>query len=143
MPEETKPEVEQRLLASLKPYARNSRVHSAEQIAALKASIKKYGFTQPILIAEDGTILAGHGRVEAAKALKLRTVPTITLNHLSVEDQRSYIIADNKLGTMSSWDADVLMAELSELDRTLLDGDPDLSVLFDIHSFVPYTLAQR
>ena len=83
--------------ATLKAYGRNARVHSPKQIAEIASSIKAFGFNNPVLIDSTGTIIAGHGRVEAAKKLGLETVPCLRLEHLSDAQKRGYILADNKL----------------------------------------------
>ena len=100
----------------LVPYARNSRTHSDEQVAQIAASIREFGFTNPVLIDAAGGIIAGHGRVMAAKQLGLDTVPCITLGHLSEAQKRAYIIADNKLALNAGWDNELLALELSALD---------------------------
>lgn len=102
-------------IASLVPYARNSRTHSPDQIAKVAASIKEFGFTNPILIQDDGTIIAGHGRVEAAKQLGMETVPCIRLSHLTAEQARAYVIADNALAEQAGWDDEMLKLELADL----------------------------
>lgn len=117
-------------LDRLIPYARNSRTHSDAQVAQVAASIREFGFTNPVLIdAEDG-IIAGHGRVMAARKLGLEKVPCIRLAHLSETQRRAYIIADNKLALNSGWDEEMLALELAELrevdfdlDLTGFDGD--------------------
>lgn len=91
------PAIELRPLASLKPYANNARRHSRKQIRQIAESIRRFGFTNPVLIRDDGGIIAGHGRVMAAKELGLETVPTLKLSHLTPEEVRAYVIADNKL----------------------------------------------
>ena len=102
-------------LDRLIPYARNSRTHSDAQVAQVAASIREFGFTNPVLIdAEDG-IIAGHGRVMAARKLGLEKVPCIRLAHLSETQRRAYIIADNKLALNSGWDEEMLALELAEL----------------------------
>lgn len=108
-------------LSSLIPYARNSRTHSPEQVAQIAASIKEFGFTNPILIDETGGIIAGHGRVLAAQKLGLKTVPAITLAHLSETQRRAYIIADNKLALNAGWDDEMLRLEFSELEQAGFD----------------------
>ena len=90
-------EVIERSVASLKPYARNARTHSKKQIKQIASSIERFGFVNPVLIGDDGEIIAGHGRVEAAKQLGMETVPTLLLAHLSEKERRAYILADNKL----------------------------------------------
>ena len=114
---------------SLIPYARNSRTHSDAQVAQIAASIKEFGFTNPVLIDKDGGIIAGHGRVMAARKLKLADVPCIRLGHLSDTQKRAYVIADNKLALNAGWDAEALQIELMDLDRDkfkmeLLGFDP-------------------
>lgn len=108
-------------LDRLIPYARNSRTHSDAQVAQVAASIREFGFTNPVLIdAEDG-IIAGHGRVMAARKLGLDKVPCIRLAHLSETQRRAYIIADNKLALNSGWDEEMLALELAELREADFD----------------------
>lgn len=97
------------------PQARNSRTHSPEQIAQIAASIREFGFTNPVLIDKDGTIIAGHGRVMAARKLDLATVPCLRLGHLTPQQVRAYVIADNKLALNAGWDEEMLKAELDGL----------------------------
>jgi ParB-like chromosome segregation protein Spo0J len=101
--------------SELVPSERNARTHSPEQIAQLVASIGAFGWTNPILIDEDRAIIAGHGRLEAAKAAGLADVPTITLTGLSGAQKRALAIADNKLALNAGWDDDLLRMELGEL----------------------------
>jgi len=82
---------------ALKPYERNARTHSNRQIKQIAASIEKFGFTNPVLVDDDGGIIAGHGRVAAAKLLGLEAVPTLCLSNITEADKRAYIIADNRL----------------------------------------------
>jgi hypothetical protein len=96
--------VETRPIFSLKPFPRNARTHSKKQIHQIAASIREFGFTNPVLIDEFGVIVAGHGRVEAAKLLKLTRVPTIRIDYLSEGQKRAYVIADNKLALNAGWD---------------------------------------
>ena len=108
-------------LDRLIPYARNSRTHSDAQVAQVAASIREFGFTNPVLIdAEDG-IIAGHGRVMAARKLGLDKVPCIRLAHLSETQKRAYIIADNKLALNAGWDEEMLALELAELREVDFD----------------------
>ena len=107
------------------PYAKNSRTHSAEQVAQIAASIKEFGFNNPVLIDENNGIIAGHGRVMAAQKLGLQTVPCIRLAHLSDTQRKAYIIADNRLALNAGWDNEVLSLELSEL----LEDDFNLDLL--------------
>ncbi|MFZ1663172.1 MAG: DNA methyltransferase [Paracoccaceae bacterium] len=99
----------------LTPYAGNARTHSARQIRQIADSITRFGFTQPVLVDGDGMIVAGHGRVAAAKLLGLPEVPTLSLAHLSAAERRAYILADNKLAQNAGWDADLLAIELQGL----------------------------
>jgi DNA modification methylase len=107
------------------PYAKNSRTHSAEQVAQIAASIKEFGFNNPVLIDEDNGIIAGHGRVMAAQKLGLQAVPCIRLAHLSDIQRKAYVIADNRLALNAGWDDQMLTLELQELDGE----DVDLSLL--------------
>lgn len=97
------------------PYARNSRTHSPEQVTQIAASIREFGFTNPILIDADGGIIAGHGRVLAARQLGMATLPCLRLGHLSEAQKRAYIIADNKLALNAGWDETLLALELADL----------------------------
>lgn len=110
---------------SLSPYANNSRTHSEEQIEEIARSIKEFGFTNPVLIDELGGIVAGHGRVRAAKKLKLKEVPCIVLADLSETQRRAYVIADNRLALNAGWDVETLAAEIG----LLKEADFDISVL--------------
>lgn len=116
--------IEERSIESLKPYARNARTHSKKQIKQIAASIERFGFTNPVLIGDDDSIIAGHGRVEAAKLLGRKTVPTLKLSHLNDSERRAYIIADNKLALNAGWDNELLAIEL----QGLLDDDFDLEL---------------
>lgn len=111
-------------VASLTPYARNSRTHSDAQVAQIVASIHEFGFTNPVLIDEHGGIIAGHGRVLAATKLGLREVPCIRLSHLNEAQRRAYVIADNKLALNAGWDEAMLAEEL----RALAAMDFDLAL---------------
>jgi len=97
------------------PYALNSRTHSESQVAQLAASIREFGFTNPVLLDGENGILAGHGRVMAARLLKLDTVPTIEISHLTATQKKAYVIADNKLALNAGWDMDILGLEIEEL----------------------------
>lgn len=116
--------IEQLDVSVLVPYAQNSRTHSNEQIDQISASIKEFGFTNPILIDENGGIIAGHGRVMAAKSMGLKQVPCLRLAHLSENQKRAYVIADNKLALNAGWDDTVLKLEL----QALMDDGFDLSL---------------
>jgi len=104
------------------PYARNAKKHSPEQVAAIAASIKEFGFNAPVLIAADKTIVAGHGRVLAAQKLGLKEVPCVVLDHLTETQRRAYVLADNRLGEIGGgWDAEMLKLEVEDLGDAL-DG---------------------
>lgn len=118
-----------RPLKALIPYARNARTHSTTQVAQIAASIKEFGWTQPVLIDGDNGIVAGHGRVMAAETLGIETVPCIELKHLTEAQKRAYVIADNKIALNSDWDMDVLSAELNDLKA--LEFPIDLTGFFD------------
>ena len=107
--------VEYRKVEALIPYARNARTHSDDQVAQIAASIREFGFTNPVLIDADGGIIAGHGRVLAARKLKLEQVPCIMLDHLTDTQRRAYVIADNKLALNAGWDLELLAVELGDL----------------------------
>lgn len=107
--------------ADLVPYARNSRTHSPEQVAKIAASIKEYGFLNPIIVDGSNGIVAGHGRVMAAQKLGLETPPVIEAGHLSEHQRRAYIIADNRLALDAGWDSDLLKIELQDLDEAGFD----------------------
>jgi DNA modification methylase len=100
----------------LTPYARNARTHSAEQVAQIAASIAEFGFVNPILVDTDAGIIAGHGRLLAARKLGLTEVPVVVLDHLSETQRRAYVIADNKLALNAGWDEATLAAELREIE---------------------------
>jgi len=107
----------------LLPYAMNSRTHSDDQVAQIAASIKEFGFTNPILIDDAAGIIAGHGRLMAAKRLNLTEVPTITLEGLTEAQKKAYVIADNKLALNAGWDTEALTAELRRLQELEFDLD--------------------
>ena len=108
-------QIEQISIQALIPYARNSRTHSDAQVAQIAASIREFGFTNPVLIDKDGGIIAGHGRVMGARKLGLTEVPCIRLAHLTDTQKRAYIIADNKLALNAGWDEELLAVEFSDL----------------------------
>jgi DNA modification methylase len=118
--------IEHRAPSELRPYDRNARTHSPKQVAEIASSIKAFGFNNPVLIDKAGTIIAGHGRVEAAKKLGLDTVPCLRLEHLSDAQKRAYILADNKLAEKAGWDREILRIELQHL--TTLDLDFDVTI---------------
>jgi len=103
------------LIDSLKPYPRNARTHTKHQIRQIANSIKTFGFANPVLVDAKSTIIAGHGRVEAAKLLGMIQVPTIPLENLTESQIRAYVIADNKLAANAGWDKSILVIELQHL----------------------------
>jgi len=128
------------------PYINNSRTHSESQVKQIAASIREFGFTNPILIDEGGSVIAGHGRLVAAELLNLDEVPTITLEGLTEAQRKAYVIADNKLALNSGWDDELLKIEIEtlknlEFDVSILgwdilpefDGALDYSILEDDH----------
>ena len=121
---EMKLKIEYRKVSDLLPYARNARTHSDAQVSQLAASIKEFGFNNPVAIDADGMILCGHGRVMAAQKLHMTEVPTVCLSHLSETQVKAYILADNKLALNAGWDNDMLKVELEELK----DSDFDLNL---------------
>ena len=115
------PEIRQLRPDQLIPYVRNPRTHTDQQIDRIAKSIARFGFTNPILIDKNLGIIAGHGRLRAALQLRLDTVPTIELTHLSDAEKKAYIIADNKLALDAGWDNDLLMAEVNDLRLADMD----------------------
>lgn len=118
-------QIEYRATAALMPYARNARTHSDEQVAQIATSIVEFGWTNPVLVDGQNGIIAGHGRVMAAKKLGIDKVPVIELSHLTPAQKRAYVIADNKLAENAGWDRDVLRQEIQSLDT----GEIDLAVI--------------
>ena len=118
-------DIKQSRIIDLTLYKGNPRVHSEIQIERLVNSLREFGFTNPVLVDDTGNVIAGHGRIAAAKKIGLESVPTITLSHLSEEQRKAYIIADNQLALNSSWDDDLLKIELEKLSESGFD----LSVL--------------
>ena len=107
--------LEYRQIEALIPYANNSRTHSDAQVSQIAASIREFGWTNPVLVDGDNGIIAGHGRVLAARKLGLTEVPVIELSHMSDAQRRAYIIADNKLAENAGWDDELLRLELGAL----------------------------
>jgi ParB-like chromosome segregation protein Spo0J len=121
--------VEKWAIDRLIPYARNARTHSDEQVAQIAASIKEWGWTTPILVDEQGGIIAGHGRTLAAQRLKIKEVPVMVARGWSDAKKRAYVLADNKLALNAGWDNEMLVLELSEIgdlgfDLKLIGFDP-------------------
>lgn len=118
------PHIEMTPVSSLRPYSGNARRHSRKQVRQIAESMRRFGFTNPVLISDDGEIIAGHGRVMAAKEIGLEVVPTLRLSHLSAEERRAYVLADNKLALNAGWDHEILAIELS----ALIDLDFDVAL---------------
>jgi len=116
--------IEHMPVASLRPYLDNARTHSKKQIRQIADSIRQFGFTNPVLVGENGEIIAGHGRVEAAKLLGLEKVPTVRLAHQNAAQRRAYVLADNKLALNAGWDRKLLAIEL----QGLIDIDFDVEL---------------
>lgn len=124
-PSSLQPQIELRAPAKLRAYPGNARRHSKKQIRQIAESIRRFGFTNPVLVGDDGEIVAGHGRVEAAKLIGLPTVPTLRLSHLTTDERRAYVLADNKLALNAGWDTEILAIELQAL--TEIDFDIELT----------------
>jgi hypothetical protein len=118
-------------VSDLIPYINNSRTHSDEQVGQVAASIKEFGFTNPVLIDEDGGIIAGHGRTLAAKKLGIDTIPAIKMIGLTEAQKKAYIIADNQLALNAGWDLDTFKLELETLQE--LDFDIELLGFDDLN----------
>lgn len=122
-------EIIERDIKTLIPYINNARTHDAEQVKQIAASIREFGFNNPVLIDADGGIIAGHGRVQAAQLLNLETVPTIELPHLTETQKKAYILADNKIALNAGWDIELLQLEL----KSLVEDDFDITLTgFDL-----------
>lgn len=128
-------QVEQVQVSKLIPYANNARTHSEAQVAQIAASIRAFGFNNPVLIDEESTIIAGHGRVLAAQALEMSDVPCIRLTHLTLSQRKAYIIADNKIALNSGWDEELLKLELegmTDIEQIATGFSPEeLNLLFN------------
>ncbi|CAB4122304.1 COG0863 DNA modification methylase [uncultured Caudovirales phage] len=131
------PEIRMVAVASLIPYARNARTHSEDQVAQIAASIAEFGFTNPILTDGERGVIAGHGRLAAARKLELTEVPVIELTHLSAIQKKAYILADNRIAANAGWDDELLGVELTELKDAGFDlelmgfGDEELERLLN------------
>lgn len=110
-------------IGELVPYARNARTHGEAQIALLRSSLREFGFVNPVLIDKDRNIIAGHGRVLAAKAEGIDEVPCVLVEHLTDAQRRAYILADNRLAELSGWDEEMRAAELGDIRDAGLDLD--------------------
>lgn len=137
--------LEWRNIGEIIPYARNSRTHSEEQVAQIAASIKEFGWTNPVLIDEENGIIAGHGRLAAARKLGHTEIPVIELTGLSEAQKRAYVIADNKLALNAGWDDEMLKLELQELQDLNFDlgltgfEQQEIERLFELVDFDPAT----
>jgi len=135
--------VEMRAISGLVPYARNSRTHSPEQVDQIAASMREWGWTNPVLVDEEGTIIAGHGRVQAAQKLGITEAPVMVARGWSKAQKKAYVLADNQLALNAGWDKDLLKIELSDLDQMKFDcrlmGFPvgELAALLDEPNFAP------
>jgi DNA modification methylase len=127
LPETLRLKIAYRKVDDLKPYAGNARTHSDKQIEQIAASIRQFGFTNPVLIDGAGDIVAGHGRVAAARKLGFDEVPVIELAHLSEAERRAYVIADNRLAELAGWDREILAIELQALSDMELDFDLEIT----------------
>jgi ParB-like chromosome segregation protein Spo0J len=137
--------IERRSIEKLIPYARNSRTHSDAQVAQIAASIKEWGWTMPILVDEQGGIIAGHGRVLAARSLGHKDVPVVIASGWSETKKRAYVIADNKLALNAGWDSDMLLIEIEELKKSNFEMEllgfnaEDLEKIISDNNFEPGT----
>ncbi len=127
LPETLRLKIVYRPIDDLTPYKGNARTHSDKQIAQIAASIRTFGFTNPVLIEAHGQIVAGHGRVAAARLLGMRDVPTIELGHLTGAERRAYVIADNRLAELAGWDREILAIELQALSELDLDFELEIT----------------
>ncbi len=135
------PEHKTRLVADLIPYARNPRTHSEAQVAQIAASIKEFGFLNPIIIDGESGIVAGHGRVMAAQKLGLTEVPCVEASHLTEAQRRAYVIADNKLALNAGWDDELLAIEFADLDAAGFDLELTGFSLDEIAGLTPEEIA--
>jgi len=124
-------------ISELKSYARNARTHTRKQIRQIAASMREFGFLNPIIVDENNQIIAGQGRVEAAKLMGLAEVPTVQIGHLSAAQKKAYIITDNRLAELAGWDKEILTVELQSLQAEGFDvvitgfETAKLDILFD------------
>jgi DNA modification methylase len=123
--------LESMAVADLRPHERNPRTHSKKQVEQIAESIRRFGFNNPVLVDRDGQVIAGHGRIEAAKLLGMATVPVLRLEHMTEAEKRAYVIADNRLAELAGWDNDLLALELAAVAQ--LDSEFDLALTgFDV-----------
>lgn len=123
--------LESMAVADLRPHDRNPRTHSKKQVAQIAESIRRFGFVNPVLVDREGQVIAGHGRIEAAKLLGMTKVPVLRLEHMTEAEKRAYVIADNRLAELAGWDNDLLALELSAIAE--LDSEFELALTgFDV-----------
>src|SRR5271157_705170 len=115
--------IEMVAIESLKANQRNARTHTKRQVKLIADSLKAFGFVNPVLIDETGMIVAGHGRVAAARLIGMMQVPAIRIEHLSADEKRAYVIADNQLAARAGWDPEILAIELQHLTEIVVDFD--------------------
>ena len=121
------PSIEMLPVGALRPWARNARTHTKKQLRQIADSIRTFGFTNPVLIDADNVILAGHGRVEAARLIGMDEVPCVRLENMTAEQKRAYVLADNKLALNAGWDEEILAEELKALLEIDLDFDIEVT----------------
>ena len=131
---------EMRPIDSIIPYARNAKIHSADQVARIRGSLREFGFVRPLLIDGAGNLISGHGTLEAARAEGMEAVPCVVVEGLSDTQRRAYIHADNKLAELSSWDEELLGLDLAELSQSDLDMQ---GLGFDMEDLVPVAAYTR
>lgn len=131
-----KRQIEYVQVSLLTPYARNSRTHTAQQVKQIAASIKEFGFTNPVLIDKDNGIIAGHGRVLAAEHLAIETVPCIRLDYLTETQRKAYVIADNKIALNATWDFEMLKLDLADISKTDIDLDSIGFTQLEVNNFL-------
>lgn len=117
------PEIKNIKIQDLKPYKNNAKIHSDYQIGLLVKSIKEFGFINPVLIDEDNNVLAGHGRIEAAKQLNIEELPAIVIKGMTETEKKAYIIADNRLSELAIWDNRIIAQELKDLKESDFNTD--------------------
>src|SRR6266851_1893739 len=121
------PVIELRAVDDLKMNPRNARTHNARQVEQIAASVREFGWITPIVVDEDGVVLAGRGRLQAARLLGLTGVPTVQVKHLTAERKRAFMLADNRLAELAGWDEGLLQVELQELSALDIDFDFEIT----------------
>lgn len=127
LPDALRLKISYRKVDDLKPYTGNARTHSQKQIAQIAASIRQFGFVNPVLIDDKDGVIAGHGRVAAARIVGLSDIPVIQLAHLTEAERQAYVIADNRLAELAGWDRDILAIELQTLSEMDIDFDLEIT----------------